>query len=405
MLDADETTAFPIPSAQAARRTVRWQFLVREFVGGLGDLGTFVPIVIGLVMIVGMDAAPILVFAGVMNLLTGLAFGLPIAVQPMKAIAALAIAGALTPEQVAVAGIFVSVCLLGMTALGIVEELHRIIPQSVIGGIQLAVAVRLVLRGCEFGLFHPAGGLLPVWGVESLCMAGIAASMLVVLRGRWRIAALWLLLLGLIGAIVKAPASSMAWSITYWRPALPLWDSTALAGIWRAGIAQLPLTLLNSVFAVSLLASRLFPGGDGRARPEKIALSVGLMNLLTCPFGGMPVCHGSGGMAAQYACGARTGWSMVLLGAAKILIGLFFGAVALVWIQAFPRTVLGAFLVLAGFTLVRSSQFWRVRLEFWVAAATVGAYMLTGVLPIGFAVGWILHQVLRRRSERTGQRA
>lgn len=88
-----EPTATARPKTQDAKGTPsRLRFVLSEAAGGLGDLGTFVPIVVGMVQLVGLDAATVLVFAGLMNILSGLVFGIPIAVQPMKAICALAIA-------------------------------------------------------------------------------------------------------------------------------------------------------------------------------------------------------------------------------------------------------------------------------------------------------------------------
>jgi MFS superfamily sulfate permease-like transporter len=160
------------------------------------------------------------------------------------------------------------------------------------------------------------------------------------------------------------------------------------------------LTLLNSVFAVSFLANRLFPGNGTRSTPRKIAVSVGLMNLVACPFGGMPVCHGSGGLAAQHAFGARTGWSMIILGAVKLATGLWFGALALAWMQAFPHTVLGVFLLLAGVALARASRFWHGRSIAVVAIVTAGVTFATRALPIGFAAGWVTHALICRKRTR-----
>jgi hypothetical protein len=78
------------------------------------------------------------------------------------------------------------------------------------------------------------------------------------------------------------------------------------AGVTKAGIAQLPLTALNSIIAVSALASELYPGRDAsRWSPASVSISVGLMNLVGGWFGAMPCCHGSGGLAAQHKFGAR----------------------------------------------------------------------------------------------------
>ncbi len=376
------------------------RFLLGEATGALGDLGTFVPLVIGLVALVGMDAATILVFAGLANIVTGLIFRIPIAVQPMKAIAALAIAGAMTnntmmPGEVAVAGMAVGACLLLLVGLRLIDRLNRIIPRPVIAGIQVAVAAKLMLKGVGLGLFT-GGAVRPVWGVEGLIVLVVAAAVLMCFRNSWQWAALGLIAFGIVAAAVSQPALLTSGGVTSWRPTIAPLGASSLRGAWTAGVAQLPLTLLNSVFAVSLLAGGLFPRAERKASPTKLAVSVGLMNLLCCPLGAMPVCHGSGGLAGQHRLGARTGVSMVMLGSAKLLIGLLFGGVALMWMKAFPVTVLAAFLLMAGIALAQASGFWRMRMDLLIVAVMIAATFATGMLPVGFAVGWILHAVLVR---------
>src|SRR5204863_5215451 len=109
---------------------------------------------------------------------------------------------------------------------------------------------------------------------------------------------------------------------------------------WRvgavdAGIGQIPLTTLNSIIAVVHLAADLFPLAKIPSITS-VGLSVAAMNLVGCGFGAMPVCHGSGGLAAQYRFGARSGASVILLGIAKVIIGLFFGNTLVTLLQRFP---------------------------------------------------------------------
>ena len=383
------------------------RMLLGEATGALGDLGTFVPIVIALVVLVGMDAATILVFAGLANLVTGLVFRVPIAVQPMKAIAVLAIAGTLTAGQVSLAGMLVGICVMLLAAGGLIERLGRIIPPAVIAAIQLAVGAKLVLKGLDMGLFDRASGSLrPLLGPESLTVLAGAGALLMLSCKRWRLGALGLIALGAVVAAVKEPGLLTHWRVELWRPGLVSTGASDVGNIARGALVQVPLTLLNSVFAVSALAGKLCPNNARRVSPRRVAVSVGLMNMVACPFGAMPICHGSGGMAAQYAFGARGGLSMVILGAAKLLAGLLLGGVALAWMQAFPETVLSAFLVLAGLMLAHASGFWKSRICQVVAAVTVGVYFAssvvldTGFLPAGFAVGWIVHAVWTRMKRR-----
>jgi hypothetical protein len=377
------------------RGVISGRFILTEAAGSLGDLGTFVPIVVGMTHIVGLDAATVLVFAGLMNIFTGVAFGMPIAVQPMKAVAALAIAGMMGASEVAIAGVTVGAAMLLMAALGLISWVDRAVPRPVVRGLQMAVACQLLLSGLRLALYDDGSAALRgAWGADGLIVAAgaLALTLLLYRRSHWM--ALGLCALGLVGACVSEPSLLRTAGVSLWRPRLFLLDSTSLAGIWRGGLPQMPLTLLNSVLAVSVLAGRLFPKSTGRAMPRKVAISVGFMNLLTCPFGGMPVCHGSGGLAAQYRFGARSGLSMVMLGFAKLMVGLLFGATALAWMWAFPTSVLGVFLVIAGLGLADASCCWGTQRSLITACVMVVVHLASGLLLLGFVAGWAAYALL-----------
>ena len=174
-----------------------------------------------------------------------------------------------------------------------------------------------------------------------------------------------------------------------------VFDGAALEGIWRGGLPQLPLTLLNSVLAVAALAGQLYPQQAERVTPTRMALSVGIMNVLVCPLGGMPLCHGSGGLAGQHKLGARSGVSVILLGLAKLILGLLFGGMALAWMRAFPQSILGLFLLLAGWSLAEASRAWETRAGIWVSVVMVVSYYGAGLLLPAFGAGWLVWWALR----------
>ncbi len=386
---AEPTPSTPHETQGADAGASRLRFLLAEAAGGLGDLGTFVPIVVGMVQLVGLDAATVLVFAGLMNILSGLVFGIPIAVQPMKAICALAIAGALTAPQVGVAGLAVGASMLVLGSFGLIRWLDRLVPRPVLHGIQVAVGAKLLLGGMQLGLFDRAAERLrSPWGAEGLLVGLLALAIVLLLRRRLTWAALALTVLGLAVACIREPALLAGGGVGLWQPRLAAFGPGALKGLWEGAVAQFPLTLLNSVLVVSVLAARLYPEQCERRRPTRMAVSVGVMNLVACPLGGMPMCHGSGGLAAQHQFGARTGVSMVMLGVLKLAIGLFFGGAALAVMTAFPASVLGAFLLIAGFGLARASQFWRTRLGVLTAVVAVGVHQLSGALAIAVLAAW-----------------
>lgn len=358
----------------------RLRFDLRELSGSLGDLGTFVPIAASLIAVSGMEAGSLLVFAGLFHVLSGVFFRLPVPVQPMKAIAAVAIAEGLAPGSIAAAGIAAGALVLLLGATGLATELERRIPRPVVRGIQLGVGLKLGATGVAMA------AETAWWGADGRLVA-LAAAALVLATARWRRfpSALVLFAAGLLLLALASPDVLSGAALGWGGPplVLPSPEEWRL-GVLRGALPQVPLTLLNSVIAVCALSHDLFPGRGLRARP--VAVSVGLMNLVGCPFGAMPSCHGSGGLAGQVRFGARTGGSVVALGAAKIALGAGLGSAAGLVLAAYPTSVLGVLLAFAGLELALPARECRERDAFFVAVATAGG-ILAANTAVGFALG------------------
>jgi len=377
-----DTTALTF--GQRCRSHVRqMRFTLLEFSGGLGDLGTFIPLTAALVMVSGLNPAMVLIFAGLFNITTGIMFGLPIPVQPMKAIAAVAIAEHLLPGEIAAAGLVVGavVFLLGMTNL--IEKIERYVPTSVIRGIQLGIGLKLGMRGLDM---VSASG----WsGPDGAAVALVLGLLVLALRPVRRFPSA-LVLFGIGGVIMIISASGTSDLLKFTRPGLDLvWPKAAefQSGLWLAALPQLPLTLLNSVLAVCALSGDLFK--KQRVGTRQMAMSVGLMNLIGCALGGMPMCHGSGGLAAQYHFGARTGGSVVMLGICKLLIGVFLSAMVLDSLPFYPGSILGLLLIFAGLELALPIADQRGRDKLVVVLITA-----VGILAVNTAIGFVLGSVV-----------
>ena len=357
-----------------------FRFTRGEISGSLGDLGTFLPLTLGYITQCGLSPAPVFFFAGLWNVVTGVLFRLRVPVQPMKAIAVVAIAEGMTPGEVAAAGILMG----GIVFLvGIFPGAGRIlslVPRPVVRGIQLGIGLKLLLTGV--GAILP----LPAIGWDSHLIGGIAVSLIVLSYFRQSVpAALILFLLGFLLLWVSRPGLFGNIALQGWAPGVVI----PSAGDWwrgftRGAISQIPLTLLNSVVAVCALSGDLFPG---KKIPEaKMARSVGMMNLISCWFGGMPVCHGAGGLAGQYHFGARTGGSVIFLGGMKMVVGVAAASALLSPLQNFPQSVLGALLVFAGLELSLPARDLPGREDFLVALLTAGLILSVNVTA-GFLMG------------------
>ncbi|MFQ5498304.1 MAG: putative sulfate/molybdate transporter [Candidatus Zixiibacteriota bacterium] len=359
--------------------TSKMRFSVMELSGSLGDLGTFIPLTVALALATGLDIGVILVFAGLANIATGFMFGLPVPVQPMKAIAAVAIAEQLLPAEIAAAGLTVGVSVLVLGATGWIEKLERLVPRAVIRGIQLGIGIKLAIRGIDL----IAG--TPVLGFDSIVLAAALGLLALVVTGSVRIPiALLMFGLGLVITLASSSDMDSVFRLSMPQFSLVSFDSAIWTkGIIRGGLPQLPLTLLNSVLAVCALSGDLFPGR--RISTRSMAISVGIMNLLSCPFGAMPMCHGSGGLAGQYRFGARTGGSVVMLGAAKLVIGLLCGGGAMALLAGYPASILGLMLLFAGVELAAPARDQRTGADFAIMLLTA-----IGILALNTAIGFVV---------------
>ena len=378
------------------------RFNRHELAGSLGDLGTFLPLATALAIQCGMQLGLIFVFAGLMHILNGWLFRQPIPVQPMKAIAVVAITQQLMPGEIAAAGILMGALMIMLAASGAVDAMVRHVPNSVVRGIQAGVGLKLVfdamgwLTGMD--LMHwQSSAALPIWGWDSLIVAGLALGLIVCPPfKRWPV-----LLIVFIGGLVVAGIGQTpsTQSIRFGALNMQLVMPNATAwwnGFWQGALPQLPLTLLNSVVAVCALSADLYPGRG--ITPRRVATSVGLMNLLAVPFGGMPMCHGSGGLAAQHRFGARTGGSVIMLGAMKIVAGLVFGAALVPVVQVYPRSILAVMLLVAGLALARPARDSLQGAALIVVIVTVGGILLGNTLVgtvFGFSVYLIWHYLLK----------
>jgi MFS superfamily sulfate permease-like transporter len=160
-----------------------------------------------------------------------------------------------------------------------------------------------------------------------------------------------------------------------------------------AALPQIPLTTLNSVIAVCALSRDLFP--DRPAAPRRVATSVGLMNLLAGWFGGMPMCHGAGGLAGQYRFGARSNGSILFLGAAKMVLAVSAGSSLMALCRAFPGSVLGVMLAFSGIELALVTRDQTERDAAFTMLLTAGACLGFDHVGVGFAVGLVLALLLR----------
>jgi MFS superfamily sulfate permease-like transporter len=236
-------------------------------------------------------------------------------------------------------------------------------------------------------------------------VAGAGFAITLLLIGRRRVPAA-VILVGLGAAYAfafKLDGAALAGAVGFH---LPEWHKPAAADVWTGflllALPQIPLSIANSVLATRQLTEDLFP--EKRITVGRIGWTYSLMNLVNPFLGGIPTCHGSGGMAGHYAFGGRTGGSVIIYGAMYVALGLFFGPGFQTAIQVFPLPILGVLLLFEAITLLGLMRDLAGSASDFLLAAVVG--VVASSVPYGYlaglVVGLICYHLTRRGWVRLG---
>lgn len=347
----------------------RLRFSAGELTGALGDSITVLPIVVALGALTPVSVAHALLLFGAFQIVWGVRYGLPVSVEPMKALAGLAIAGAVTYGELVAAGLLAAAVLLVVGATGTLGHVQRYVGQPVVRGVQLAVALLLAQAGLELAV-----------GDLRMAVVGAGVAVAAVAVGYRQLAAIAVLAAGTVWTVVVGGVPAPA------VPALELFPTggpALTAGAVEGTVAQLAMTVGNAAVATSLLLDDFF---DVDVSPDQLATSMGVMDAVAVPLGGLPMCHGSGGLAGKYAFGARTGGANVVLGV------LYVGAalVATVWLH-FPMAILGALLVVVALQLAAVA----VDTDHRPLVAGMGILAVATNVGVAFVAGlgyWLVHR-------------
>ena len=361
-----------------------------EFAGAFGDLGTLIPFVVGYVTLSKLDPLGILVAFGLFKIFVGLYFRTPIPVQPMKAIGGMAIAhaGTITPGMIWGSGIFTGLFWLLMGVTGAITWIEKVTTKPVVRGIMLGLGLSFILEGLGMMKAQPA-----------MAIGGIVITLLLLNNQRLP-AMLALLGYGIVFALIQKPdliQELSHLSVRFRLPELALGRITwkeLLSGFVLLGLPQAPLTLGNAIIATVAENNNHFP--EKKVTAKAISIDHGVMNLISAAIGGVPMCHGAGGMAGHLRFGARTGGALVILGVIVLLTGLFLSDSVSLLFQVFPRPILGVILFFAGVELALVIKDIKLkRQNLFVLLVTAGTAMWN--MGVAYLAGLILYYGLQRR--------
>lgn len=331
-----------------AERRAPFRIGVGEATGAVADLGVMVPLATALILVNGLDAGGVFVCAGLLVLGAGVVFRIPFPVQPLKALTAVAVAQQLSPGVIHAAGLEIAAVLLVLSIRHVADLVARVFTKSVVRGLQLGVGVLLVITSVKLVLDPPevfSGTPDAPW--PWILMLATFVGVVVAARTRHYWLALGVLAAGAATAALATSPHIGGPSFSLPEVHLPPVGAFASAFLLLV-VPQLPLTFGNAVVAVNDLAHEYLGSAASRVSPSRVCLSAGIGNTVSGLFGGMPMCHGAGGLTAHVRLGARTAGMNVILSGSLLVLGLFFAAQVPVILGLLPVWALAAFLAYAG---------------------------------------------------------
>jgi len=390
----------------------QYKFNRLEFAGSLGDLGTILPIAIGMILINGLDPSGLFLTVGVFYILSGLYFGVTTPVQPMKVIGAYAIATAMSASQILASGFLMGLLLMAIGVTGAITVIGKYTPKSVVRGVQLSTGTLLMAQGVKFMLgttkiqilrqsAEPYLALQTVGPVPIGIIIGVCGVVLtlLLLENKKLPAGILVVFAGLIiGLILGTHEGLDKLRISINIPKLLPLNFPAGADFTFALLAlvlpQMPMTIGNAVIADADLSRKYFGDNSKKVTHRGLCISMALGNFLSFLFGGMPLCHGAGGLAAHYRFGARTAGSNLMIGLIFILLVVFFGSRMLSIFYLMPMSILGVLLFFTGSQLALTIIDLNTRKDLFVALVILGITLASN-LAVGFISGIVMAYILK----------
>lgn len=392
---------------------MRISFNRMEWAGSVGDLGALLPLAFAMIMINGLSATGVFLTVGLFYVIGGMYYRVPIAVQPMKVVAAYAIAQALSPGVITAAGMTISVLLLFLGITGAVNQAARLIPLPVIRGVQLSTGMLLLLKGVYLVLGNSGFQTLRNAVEPFLAFQNIGPLPLSLVIG----VVFGVITLFLInsrrfpaGLVVVGSGAVLGIFLGAWKGLADLSFGLHLPELLPFGfpsgeefsfamlalvLPQIPMTLGNAVIANRNLSFEYFGNEGRRVTDRALCVSMGLANAFSAFVGGMPVCHGAGGLAAHYRFGARTNGANLIIGGLFITLAVAFGTDSIKVLQLIPMGVLGVLLMFSGSQLALTVRDMRSVANLSVVTVMLGITLLTN-LAWAFGAGIILSLLLRK---------
>jgi hypothetical protein len=357
------------------------KFNRQEFSGAFGDIGTDFPLIVALILTTGLDTPSVLIVFGLVQIMTGLIYKIPMPVQPLKAMATLVIAQQISGNVLLGGGLSIGIIMLILSSTGLLTKISTVIPKAVVRGIQLGLGISLSMLALQ--------KYIPNQGYGGLILASFTFIVIILLIDNKKYpASILALLLGFIYVFIFEGNSFKFFNLISFN--LPILTFPSIEDITKGfillALPQVPLSIGNSIIATKQIADDLFK--ENSITIKKIGFTYSLMNLIVPFFGGIPSCHGSGGLVGHYTFGGRTGGSVIIYGLFYVVMGLFFGTSFDEILKIFPLPVLGVILTFEGLALmVLIKDLLSKGKDFIIA-------MLVGIIAAGISYGFVFGLVI-----------
>ncbi len=389
-----------------------YKFNRMEIAGSFGDLGTLLPIALGMIVFNGLSASGLFFSVGLFYILSGMYYKTTVPVQPMKVIGAYALAAGLTAAQIAASGLLIGLLLLIVGGTGSITFIGKYVPKPVIRGVQMSTGILLMTHGLKFIAGSSKLQLLqkaaePYLTIQAIgpvsigLILGGAGMMLtfIFLNNKKIPAGIIVVFAGIMTGVFLGNHNGfdtfkfglhLPTILPFGMPSRIDFSFALLVLV----LPQIPMTLGNAVIANADLSKEYFKEKAEKTTYKSLCFSMGFANIVSFAFGGMPLCHGAGGLAAHYRFGARTAGSNIIIGLIFVFLSLFLGIHALPLLHLIPISVLGVLLFFAGSQLALTILDMNSRNDLFVIL-TMLAITLASNLALGFAVGIVLSYALR----------
>lgn len=392
--------------------TQKYQFNRREFAGSLGDLGTILPLAIGMIMVNGLSATGLFFSVGLFYILTGMYFGITVPVQPMKVIGAYSIATMMTAQQVLASSLLMGIILLAVGLTGTINIIGKYTPTPVIRGVQLSTGTLLMAQGIKMmmgsskiqALYQMAEPYLKVQSLGPVPIGIIigGAGMFItlfLLDNKKMPAGLVIILAGLlIGLVLGNQPELFQIKPGFFLPELMPFGFPVkidyMFAVFAVVLPQIPMTFGNAVIASADLSTKYFGEKSAKMTYKSLCISMAIGNFISFALGGMPLCHGAGGLSAHYRFGARTAGSNLMIGFLLIFLVLALGDNILLVLSLIPLSILGVLLVFAGGQLAMTILDVKDRKSMFVVVLILSVTLAYN-LALGFGIGLVLANLLK----------